>query len=258
MTRETTKSLVIVGLLIVILVGGATITHQRGGLPQQQIPQATEVPVLTEQSVQEETNLYVIDVKYPQYSSVSAEFNEKIKQAAIGYIDEFKAAATSDRQARLDTASTPEERADIINNLWKYGYGVQYTAVQTNDRYISLIMRQNGFEGGAHGYDIIRTYNYDVQNQKELTLSDMFPNDPNYLQTLSQTSRQQLRAKLEDGYSVDMAEDGTQPKPENFESFTFTNPSLNSGNSTITIYFQQYQVGPYAIGQQTIEIAKPQ
>lgn len=257
MTRETTKSLIIVGLLIVILVGGAIITHKRGGLPHQQIPQVTEAPVLTEQSVQEETDLYVIDVKYPEYSGVSAEFNAKIKQAAIGYIDEFKAAATADRQARLDTASTPAERTDIINNPWKYGYGVGYTPVQTNEQYVSLLMHQNGFEGGAHGYDVIHTFNYDVPNQKELTLADMFPNDSNYLQTLSTTSREQLKAKLGEWYSEEMLIEGTTPTLENFSEFTFTNPDLNSGQSMITIYFQQYQVGPYAIGQQTVEIPKP-
>jgi hypothetical protein len=46
-----------------------------------------------------------------------------------------------------------------------------------------------------------------------------------------------------------MISDGTAPDADNFGTFTFT-------PNTITIYFQQYQVGPYSIGMPTVTIPR--
>lgn len=250
MTQQTRRSFILLAVLIVVLIVGILVFKpQRGGL----IPTPQQYPVdttATEQIVADTTENWIIDVKYPQFVGVSQEFNDSIKRAATLDIEDFKKGAIADRQARLDTATTPEERADILANPWQYGYQAEYTIIQNNDRYISVLMHQSGFNGGAHGYDVIHTFNYDRQAQKEMTLADFYPNDPNYLQSLSQISLVQLRTKLgEDWYVDDMAQEGTRPTIENFSQFTFT-------DDMITIHFQQYQVGPYAIGQQTVEIQR--
>ena len=48
---------------------------------------------------------------------------------------------------------------------------------------------------------------------------------------------------------VSMIEDGTQPKEENFSVFTFT-------PTTVTLYFGQYQVGPYVLGMPEVELSR--
>jgi hypothetical protein len=253
MKRETIKSILIVVLFIGILIVGGFYFGKHGNHPAGFIQQQV-LPGLTQKSIQEETDLYTIDVKYPEFTNVSAEFNDAIRMAAIGGIEEFKETARADYDVRLGYASTPEEAEAIKNNPWKYYYNAEYEIIQLNENYISVRAHQGGFTGGAHGYDVIHTFNYDVNAQKTMALSDFYPNDPNYLATLSEISRTQLRDKLGEWVSEDFLLPGTEPILENFSEFTFTNPDLSNGKSTITIYFQQYQVGPYAIGQQTVEI----
>lgn len=246
MTNQTRKSLALLVVLVAVLIVGILVFKpQRSAIIQQQ-PQAVDTAV-DEQIIADTTENWIIDVKYPQFVGVSQEFNDSIKRAATLDIESFKKGAIADRQARLDTAMTPEERADILANPWQYGYQAEYTIIQNNDRYISVLMHQSGFNGGAHGYDVIHTFNYDRAQDKIMALADMYPNDPDYLASLSKIAREQLQVKLGEYYAADMAEPGTEPTAENFNAFTFT-------DGKITIYFQQYQVGPYAVGQQTVEI----
>jgi len=50
------------------------------------------------------------------------------------------------------------------------------------------------------------------------------------------------------GYVKEMIDMGTEPKEDNFKNFTISQDKI------ITIYFPQYQVAPYAAGEQKIEI----
>jgi heme/copper-type cytochrome/quinol oxidase subunit 2 len=248
MTRKTLTSIFLVLVFIAAIIW-ATIAVKKH--PIQQIPvdqpkiAAIETPVV----INEETSQYLIEVEYPQFSDVSQEFNDSIKRAATLDIEDFKKNTVIDQQARLDTATTPEDRAYLLANPWQYGYQANYTVVQNNDLYISVLMHQSGFNGGAHGYDIIHTFNYDRTQDQIMTIADMFPNNPNYLETLSKTARAKLKIAYADYYTDEMAIPGTEPDELNFSQFTFV-------RDMVTIYFQQYQVGPYVIGQPTIEVPR--
>ena len=107
------------------------------------------------------------------------------------------------------------------------------------------------------------SYNYDVMNKKEVDLVDLFPNDPNYLKTISDFSRKdltiQFKKRLEVKTKADlqnfqdsvmpMLTDGTTPTIDNFSVSTFT-------PDNITFYFNQYQVAPYAMGGSTVVMSR--
>lgn len=116
--------------------------------------------------------------------------------------------------------------------------------VQSNDNYISVIIRQEGYSGGAHGYHVASSFNYDVKNHKELKITDFVT-----LEQASKVSRESLKKEYDENdgggdiYET-FAVPGTDPKiPENFAVFSFIPNEL-------TVIFNEYQVGPYAYGEQ--------
>ena len=207
------------------------------------------------------------DVKYPYFKNADADFNAGIETLVKTKIEDHKKASREYWQARLDTETKNENLPKIPGPSDKLSFFSNFTIVESNDSYISSVLRYGGFSGGAHGYEIDVSYNYDVKNKKVIKLADLFPTDPQYLNYLSVGSRIYLENKfaaetdansdnsdqqaLEDYAKnmISMVESGTQPTEENFSVFTFT-------PDKIKIYFADYQVGPHSIGMPEVEMAR--
>ena len=105
------------------------------------------------------------------------------------------------------------------------------------------------YSGAAHPNNYILVFNYDIAQDKEIVLKDLFLSENDYLVMLSDLTKSALLDRFEEDLEImqDWIETGTEPKEENFQDFGFTEDSL-------IIYFKPYQVGPYAIGAQEVEI----
>lgn len=225
------------------------------------------VPNTYETKVLNPNSAYLkFDVKYPYFKNADKDFNSKIETLIQGQIQDDIKTSQENWQARYDTQSKGENIPRVPqNDADKFYFSSDFTIVQSNSSYISFVLDYNGFNGGAHGYENKVSYNYDVKNQKNIELKDLFPNYPDYLTYLSTQSRESLKktfATVSDNDReqataeeiktivndiVTSIESGTEPKEENFSIFTFT-------PDKIKIYFAQYQVGPYAIGMPEVEI----
>jgi len=208
----------------------------------------------TEVALTNKTALYDVEGSYPQFSQAGADFNKQIASAFTGDVSQFISDSTSDYNERKNTMTAQEFNEYYGGGTPVYTFTLTTNVVQSNANFISVVFHEDEYTGGAHPISNVITYNYDVQNQKEINLSYFYPNDPNYLQEVSDASRAQLTPALEtanseaslDSGSESMLEQGTDPTdPTNFQMFTFT-------NSTITIYFGEYQVAPYVDGEQTV------
>ena len=94
---------------------------------------------------------------------------------------------------------------------------------------------------------------YEVSAQKDLTLVDLIHGSYPYDATsrLSRVALEKQLAKDSGQQESDVrewVEPGTTPDSTNF-TFTFT-------DDTVKLYFQEYQVGPYAIGPQSVELKR--
>ena len=168
-------------------------------------------------------------------------------------IVQFNADASADYDAKLKIGGDEfqKEFADSKNGY--YSFAVSSSIAQSNENYVSIVIREEGFIGGAHGFHRVFSYNYDVKNKKEIAITDMTT-----LDNASAQSRKVLAKKLAedagvpklDHDSIATMEDGTNPKdPENFSVFTFT-------PTDITFYFGEYHVAPYVYGEQDVTIAR--
>lgn len=208
------------------------------------------------------------DIKYPYFKNADKDFNIKIEKFITDQIPDFIASSKENWQARYDT----QEKGGDITKLPqkdedKFYFFSDFNIVQSNSKYISFVLIYGGFNGGAHGYENKISFNYDVKNQKNIELKDLFINNPDYLNYLSAQSRDLLKKQdfavlndedkksFENEESIkeyeknvtDSIDSGTEPKEENFSVFTFV-------ENKIKIYFGQYQVGSYAIGMPEVEI----
>jgi len=206
------------------------------------------------------------EIKYPHFLYANRELNNGIKK----FIQEAsRAHGITSRENWLTRYNTQEEGGFITkvpsSEEEKFYFFVDFEIIQSNSNYISLLLKYGGFSGGAHGYENKSSLAYDVSQKKYLGLKDLFPDNPGYLKTLSVISRDKLKDQLVQSIKegevglkeeslnnyanniVSAIELGTEPKEENFNTYTFT-------PDKIKVYFAQYQVGPYSIGMPEIEI----
>lgn len=213
------------------------------------------------------SNTYVkFEVKYPSFKDASLDFNSQIETLVKTQMDDHVKISEENWQARYDTQGEGENIPRVpIKDEDKFSFFSDFTIIQSNPTYISFVLKYGGFSGGAHGYENVVSFNYDVKNQKMVMLQDLFLNDSNYLVSISNASRELLIKQFavvteEDKKNFDpealkeyvdnivtMINSGTDPIKENFTIFTFT-------PDKVKIYFSQYQVGPYAIGMPEVEV----
>ncbi len=257
MTKQTIFSIIIVLLAI---AGGVWLTiwakHYK--------PVVNPIPVVTDSgeskylvtkepqmiSIAEDSYLFGIGGSYPQFSQADAAFNKEIADTITGGVADFKTSVNADYQARLATGGDEFQKEFAQGGM--YTYEVKAEVIQSNDNYISALIRISGYSGGAHGYHNIITFNYNVERHEHVDISDLQP-----MYFIAGSAQEKLKEKFrsEGGLDVNiesMISDGTDEKnPENFKNFTFIPGSF-------TLYFSEYQVAPYVFGEQqvTLEIAE--
>ena len=164
----------------------------------------------------------------------TAGFNAVVQDA----VDEMTTAFVDDlRQYPPDPAFSAGTTSFFLINA---------THFALTQRLVSLRLEVGGYvAGAAHPYSFSRTINYDLQEERELDLADLFLPGEDYLNPIADYSRTELeKTDFFAGF-----ETGADPTPENYRNWNWATepPSL-------VISFDPYQVGPYAAGPQEIVI----
>lgn len=126
---------------------------------------------------------------------------------------------------------------------------VEYEVVFFLNNIVSLRFNTLYYVAGmAHPNAYYESFNYDLRNNKQIVLADLFNAGSDYLTVLSILSREDLKIQMDPGYySEDFVNPGTKPNEVNFSVFNFDKDKL-------IITFDQCQVGPCAAGEQFVEI----
>lgn len=86
----------------------------------------------------------------------------------------------------------------------------------------------------AHGMTYINSLTYDLQKQKACTLADLFKPNSNYVERLSQLIQEQINQR-----DIPVISEFTEITP---------NQDYYIADRTLVIYFQLYDLAPYAFG----------
>ncbi|MDD3972809.1 MAG: DUF3298 domain-containing protein [Clostridia bacterium] len=205
------------------------------------------------------------EVKYPYFKNADIEFNLSIENFLKEQIENDKLIVKENWQARYGRQAGRGGVQETPQGEEKFSFYSNYTIVQSNSYFISFFLTYGAFSSMAHGYEVNKSYNYDLRSNSHLTLAQLYKGDEKYLERLSQKSRDILKKQYavvsdEDKKNLDLLaidnyleninnsiDIGTEPTKENFKIFTFT-------PNTIKIYFDQYQFGPYVAGIPKVEI----
>ena len=135
---------------------------------------------------------------------------------------------------------------DFIPAPGPYELDITYDTTTHSADIYTLLLTVYQFTGGAHGSTALLPYTFDLKNNKVLTLDDLFTNTADALKAVEPLAQDAIKTAI----GADMTQDdvltsGTAPTVDNYQFFSLDKDS-------ITFYFQQYQVGPYAIGIQIV------
>ena len=164
------------------------------------------------------TELFDINVYLPvtQFDNLNVEIEHIIN----AYIEDFK--------AQLIYLSTDK----------KYFLDITFDVYQ-NKQYI----------GCLHDENYIYTINYDIKSNKVIKLEDLILKNENLLSDMSKFCYNALvnKEEIKAEENMEFIVDGTLPIIKNYETFVIN-------QNTLDIYFGEYQVVPYYLGIQKVEI----
>lgn len=176
---------------------------------------------------------------YPEISGVESagKFNSVVKNRVNELIAGYKK-QLADYSAE-DIKSMPKE----IGLEQQIGYDV----VMGNNDFVSLLFSDYAYMGGAHGMTTYSPVNYDLKNNRELQLADIFEPNSGYLKTISEYSIADLKKRVGDMSDDEWIGKGAGAEMENYSNWNLTKKGL-------MITFEPYQVAAYAAGPQTVII----
>lgn len=206
----------------------------------------------------ESSDYAVVSGSYPEFKNADAAFNASIKDfVETAKKDQFENSAEN-YKARVDTALPSENIPAIPAVADRFAMTIKTDIARNDAHIISAVLRIDQYTGGAHGQEIIQTFNYDLDTKTPITIASLVQKYPDFLQKASTLARAELRVKLSNDADIsqneintEMLNDGTSPIAENFSLFSFPD------DSHITLYFTQYQVAAYVFGSPKITLLFP-
>ena len=181
------------------------------------------------------------------------------------FISEKYQALTNKLNSLYRTKAVMYERSNIMNlyqmAMVEYEYSiannfpvrqfeayVDYMITYNQNCYLSLYFDQYEYAGGAHGLTVRYSDTWNLPKSKRIELSEMFPHRPNYREFIIQSINKQIENEIANGNTM-YFEDYPKLVNENFKvnNFYLTKEGL-------VIYFQEYDIAPYASGIPTFVI----
>ncbi|HEY4430138.1 MAG TPA: DUF4163 domain-containing protein [Paenibacillus sp.] len=161
-----------------------------------------------------------IKIQYPKISGLTDEVQNTLN-------------ATFKKEAELFASEAEKEasrRDGTIEN--KYDYSQTYVVTFNREGVLSVVVDQYGYSGGAHGGTLRTGHTFSLKDGKKIELKDLLKAEPNYKQKLDKM----LKASTKD-----------IAFPESTGGLT-ENPAFFVSESGLAIFYQQYEIAPYAAG----------
>lgn len=179
----------------------------------------------------------------PHVSLWYPELGNSVIDADILKFVESEAKAFNDEAAEL---SDDGEDKSVSDSSWDLS-GIFFVE-HPSERALSVTFNTYIYSGGAHGNIGIDCLNYDLVNNRRLEFADLFKNPEAALELMSRLTAGKLVRSLGEDADDEMIAEGTSPTIENFKNLTL----IANG---VYVEFQPYQVGPWSIGPQRVELS---
>lgn len=222
------RSITILGVLMALVMSCLGCS---GSLPTAK--QESPITISTEEIKDNKDNLE-LSLKVPVLSEMK---DEKLQQSLN---DRFRNLFLQRRDEMLAEREEMDKELDEENPFANIPSALtsDYKVIYNNNSLLSLYFDKYEFLGGAHGMTYRMPFNIDLRDGSELELSDVFKPDSNYKDVIDKAIQAEI-AKNPEGYF--------EPEMDGFkgiEDDQFFTLQLDG----ITVYFQLYDIAPYAAG----------
>ncbi len=203
--------------------------------------------------ITESDNTYYLDseIHYPQFPNNDS-LNKAVENSLLETYRRVLQTAKTDWEEenearRMSLAEQPDsESSDYIMPAFEYFGSLEQIA--ETDSLLSLTFDEYTYLGGAHGSPCIVTLNYSKEENRPVSISEVTGMT---LDEISYLCYDVLLERLSsDGFTdLQWLQTGTEPVPENFSTF-----ALTEDGKYFIVYFNPYQVAPYAYGTLSVMI----
>lgn len=196
--------------------------------------------VVTFRTFEDTKNNYEAKIDIPQVSMGdrnNAEVNKSIEEYANQLIAEYEKEVTGD-----------------IAGDGHYSVTSAYEVVTDSEKYLSL--RINTTVIMASGADYAKIFTIDKATGKVVTLKDLFKGKTDYIQTVSDNIKEQMRAQMAADDSKMYFLDSGEAAAEDFDQITGDESFYFDQEGELVIVFDEYTVAPGSMGVVEFTIPK--
>ncbi len=195
----------------------------------------------TKKSINENEELYSITASYPVLSGfktkeITSTVNESIKESIDAIVSQLKENANEPT-----IFDDPESKTTL---------SVSYKIVGKAHGMYSLYFEVSEYlSGAAHPNSYTLALVYDISTGEKLSISNLCTNEESCVESFVPIARTGLKKefKAKNIPYDSWADDGSSADDINYQHFVVT-------ESTLDIFFNPYQVGPYALGVVRVKI----
>ncbi|WP_110111578.1 S-layer homology domain-containing protein [Bacillus sp. CGMCC 1.16541] len=167
---------------------------------------------------------------YPQVkglpTNVTASINRTLKDHAL-----------QSRELYLENQALAKEWADDPFSKY-FTYNLNYEVKRADTNYISIVLSDYEYSGGAHGLYWLTAYNFDAKTGQVVSFEDVTKN-PRYVSIINNEVKRQAAEKIRKGELWSF--DGFKSIDPDVDQFYMT-------NNGITVFFGLYEYTSYAEG----------
>lgn len=180
-------------------------------------------------------------IKYPQFISdtyqlIAIKLNSLYRTKAILY---EKANIMNMYQMAMVEYEYSKANNYPFNQFEAY---VEYTVAYNQNCLISLYFDQYEYAGGAHGLTVRYSDTWNLKKSKRVELAELFPHRPHYRDYVIRMVNRQIEKEMFQSNAMYF---------DNYEELVRKNFKPNNfymSREGVNIYFQQYDIAPYAAG----------
>ncbi len=180
-------------------------------------------------------------IKYPQFISrkfhtMAHKLNNLYRTKAVMY--------EKSNVRKLYQMAMADYEYSVANNypIHQFEAFVTFTVTYNQNCTLSLYFDQYEFTGGAHGLTVRTSDTWDLQKSRRMELPDFFPDYSNLKEYLVQSINRQIDEQMKEGDAMFF---------DNYTELTESTFRMNHFYLTkegVVIYYQQYDIAPYAAG----------
>ena len=192
-------------------------------------------------------NIMQYTIKYPKfisdtYQTIACKLNSLYRTKAVMY--------EKSNIMNLYQMAMVEFEYSVANNfpIRQFEAFVDFTVAYNQNCLVSLYFDQYEYAGGAHGMTVRYSDTWNLEKSKRLELGEFFPHKNNYREYVLEVIDQQIEYDIANEEAM-YFEDYEKLKKENFKANNYY-----ITKEGVVVYFQQYDIAPYAAGLPTFTI----